>query len=72
MWDLMCIDLDSARRSREKIKERVGDRFWNEQTRIAAQWELSGKKPKGLIMRELPYVGISQIRLDRDTTLSVY
>ena len=66
MSNLMCDDLELARLNRERVAKGYCNHFYDEQAKALAQWEWGGKPPVGLILGELPYVGINQIRLDRD------
>jgi len=47
-------ELEEAKRNREVVKQDIGGRFYAEQSRILAQWELGEKPPKELILGELP------------------
>lgn len=62
--NLMCDDQDKARLNRERVKQGVGNDYYDQQARCLAQWT-EDKPPENLVLGELPVVGLKQIRLDR-------
>ena len=62
---LMCEDENRAKLNRERVARGETNRFYNEQAHAIAQWGWGEDKPESVVVGELPYVGVNQIRLDR-------
>jgi len=51
---LLCPDLDAARKNRDRVKTKVGEDFYRQQERLLAQWKLGERPPIGLVLGKLP------------------
>lgn len=45
-------EAERARQNRELVKTGIGNRFYDRQSKIAAQWESGALPPKGLVVSE--------------------
>ncbi len=50
-------ELEQARLNRERVKQGIGNQFYQEQANAVAQWGFGEPKPESVIVGELPYVG---------------
>lgn len=66
MFNLMCDDLAQAKHNRERVAQGCCNQFYAEQAHILAQWQPDDLPPEDLILGELPYINLKQIRPDRD------
>ena len=65
-FKFMCPNMEEAKHNRERVAEFLNQDYYAQQAHAEAQWEWGQLAPKGLALGELPFIGTSRLRLDRE------